>query len=65
MDDKKPVRLVTMKGFRLTPMKLSNKKHTPARKKAGMHLNNWYNRTDLCNLATTRKSRDITLSITK
>lgn len=29
--------------------KLSNKKHTASRRKAGMRLNNWVNRTDINN----------------
>ena len=34
--------------------RLKNKKHTASRKKAGMRLNNWVNRTDLCNFIPTK-----------
>ena len=41
-------------SIRMPGARLKNKKHTLARKKSGMRLNNWINRTDLCNFIPTK-----------
>lgn len=40
-------------SIRMPGARLKNKKHTLARRKSGMRLNNWINRTDLCNVVPT------------
>lgn len=40
-------------SIRMPGARLKNKKHTASRKKAGMRLNNWVNRIDLCNIVPT------------
>lgn len=41
-------------SVRMPGARLKNKKHTASRKKAWMRLNNWINRTDLCNFVPTK-----------
>lgn len=41
-------------SIRMPGARLKNKKHTPSRIKAWMRLNNYVNRTDLCNFIPTK-----------
>lgn len=40
-------------------LKVNNKKHTASRKKAGMRLNNRANRSDLCNIFSSKRQSSV------